>query len=514
MATALQLEEISKTFPGVIANDHINLEVRQGEIHGLLGENGAGKSTLMNILFGLYRPDSGNVFIQGKRVDIQSPRDALNAGIGMVHQHFMLIPVFTAVENLILGDEPQNGIQLDIDKAVNEADHLSQEYGLFVEPLVKVKNMSVCQQQRLEILKALRRKVNVLILDEPTSILTPQEINELYQIMDRLRDGGCSIIFISHKLNEILTITDRITVLRAGKVVGSVNTKETNKRQLTKMMVGREVMMDLDRNKPAIGKEVLKVKDLLVKNKLGMCVVNKVNFCVHAGEIVGIAGIDGNGRKEIVDVLSGLRPATSGEVFLDGEEVTNLSADILRGKGFAHIPEDRQRRGLLMESPLHENAILGFQERDAFNKGPFLIQDNIIQFTKTIIKKFDVRASSVRVLSKTLSGGNQQKLIFGRELSYSPKLLIAAEPSRGVDVGATEFMHKTLIQQARTGTGILLCSSDLDETMAISDRILVLYKGEIVAEYKANEATKEEVGLAMAGGHSGEMDERIEMVKE
>ena len=501
MSLAVEMRNIVKRFPGVIANNNVNLEVRQGEIHGLLGENGAGKTTLMNVLYGLYHPDGGEMLIDGEEVTFQSPRDAIAAGIGMVHQHFMLIPVFTVAENLVLGEEPiRDGITLDIESAEAEVQRISEKYGLIVDPTARVEDISVGIQQRVEILKALMRGARTMILDEPSAVLTPQEVEELYAVMEQLRADGRTFIFISHKLHEVLRITDRVTVLRNGNVIGTVNTKETDERELARMMVGRNVVLQVKKSKATPGEPVLRVDGLSANDYRDLPAVKDVSFDVKAGEIVGIAGIEGNGQTELVEVLTGLRKAQSGNVFLDEQEVTGLPPAELFQRGLAHIPEDRHRRGLILDFMIAENAVMGYQDSPPFARGPQLLMRKVYEFAQDVVEKFDVRTPSIRQNASTLSGGNQQKLIVGREFERQPQVLIAAQPTRGLDVGAIEFVHQQLIDERDAGKGVLLISLELSEIMALSDRILVMYNGEIVGTTTAEGATKEMLGLMMAGG--------------
>jgi ABC-type uncharacterized transport system ATPase subunit len=501
MPLAVEMRNIVKQFPGVVANDGVNLEVRQGEIHGLLGENGAGKTTLMNVLYGLYHPDGGQILIDGEEVTFHSPGEAIAAGIGMVHQHFMLIPVFTVAENLVLGDEPvRGGVTLDIERAEKGVQELSERYGLMVDPAARVEDISVGIQQRVEILKALQRGARTMILDEPSAVLTPQEVEELYAVMEQLRADGRTFIFISHKLHEVLRITDRVTVLRDGKVIGTVNTAETNERELARMMVGRDVVLRIQKDKSTPGEPVLRVEGLSANDYRDLPAVRDVSFEVKTGEIVGIAGIEGNGQTELIEVLTGLRPPQEGHVFLDGNDVTGQPPVRLFHQGMAHIPEDRHRRGLILDFNIAENVILGYQDDPPFARGPQLLMRKVFEFAQQVVSKFDVRTPDIRLHADTLSGGNQQKLIVGRELERHPRVLIAAQPTRGLDVGAIEFVHQQLVNERDAGKGVLLISLELSEIMSLSDRILVMYNGEIVGTTTAEDATEEMLGLMMAGG--------------
>lgn len=500
MTQAVEMLNIVKRFPGVFANDGVNLEVHKGEIHGLLGENGAGKTTLMNILYGLYRADEGRILVEGIETRFTDPGDAIAAGIGMVHQHFMLIPVFTVAENLVLGHEPRRGAGLDIRTAEQQVRELSDRYGLKVDPTARIEDISVGIQQRVEILKALQRGARTMILDEPTGVLTPQEVEELYAVMGQLRGDGRTFIFISHKLHEVLRITDRVTVLRDGKVVGTVKSAETNERELARMMVGREVVLRVQKPEGKPGRPSLRVEGLSTTDYRNLPAVRNVSFEVREGEIVGIAGIEGNGQTELVEALTGLRKPTGGAIFLDEQEITSLPPAELLHRGLAHIPEDRHRRGLIMDFTIAENAVLGFQDDPPFVRGPQLLMRKVYEFARMVVRKFDVRTPTVRATAKTLSGGNQQKLIVGREFERHPRVLIAAQPTRGLDVGATEFVHQQLLNERQAGKGVLLVSLELSEIMSLSDRILVMYEGEIVGTSTPDAATEEGLGFMMAGG--------------
>ncbi len=493
----LKLKGITKRFGSLVANDRIDLEVRQGEIHALLGENGAGKSTLMNILYGLYTPDEGEIEWKGKPVRLDGPGHAIRLGIGMVHQHFMLVPVFTVAENIVLGREP-GGQLLDMKKAIADVEEISRRYGLHVNPRAKVEEISVGQQQRVEILKALYRGAELLILDEPTAVLTPQEVQELGQIMRSLVQQGKTIIIITHKLKEILAFADRVTVIRRGKKIATVDARSQTEDELAALMVGREVKLRVDKTPAQPGEPVLQVENLSVKDAGGSLRVNDVSFEVRAGEIVGIAGVDGNGQTELIEALAGLRRASGGRVLLGGKEITNLPPGEIRESGLGHIPEDRQRRGLVLDFSVSENAVLGQQRKYA--SWGMLQYDKMKELARQIIEAFDVRPPEPEYRARALSGGNQQKVIVGREMLREPDLLVAAQPTRGLDVGAIEFIHKRLIEARDRGKAVLLVSLELDEVMNLADRILVMYKGQIVAEVPAHEATEEGLGLLMAGG--------------
>jgi len=500
MTTVLELRGITKTFPGVLANDNINLALEQGEIHALLGENGAGKTTLMNILYGLYKPDKGEILAQGKKINIHDPNDAITHGIGMVHQHFMLIPVMTVTENVMLGVEPtRNGIFLDKDKVAKHIREISAQYGLEVDPEACIKDLPVGIQQRVEIIKVLYRQADILILDEPTAVLTPQEVEGLFKILQTLIDAGKSIIFITHKLKEVMAVADRITVLRLGRTVGTVSPKAVTPEKLATMMVGREVNLVV-RKKPAQPKgPALEVKNLYVRDERRNMVVNGVSFDVRKGEILGVAGVQGNGQTELVYALTGLLLAEAGEMLLLGKAVQHTSPRAIIERGVAHIPEDRQKHGLLLSFPLHDNFVLCNYYLPPFAKGLSLQQNVIVENGEKLIRQFDVRTPSVFVNASALSGGNQQKVIVGREFSRPIELLIASQPTRGLDVGSIEYIHTRIIEKRDEGTAVLLVSSELDEILALSDRIAVMYRGQIVEIVDANKTSKEYIGLLMAG---------------
>jgi simple sugar transport system ATP-binding protein len=500
MATVLELRGITKSFPGVLANDNVNLSLEQGEIHALLGENGAGKTTLMNILYGLYKQDKGEILVNNQIVNIQTPNDAIALGIGMVHQHFMLIPVMTVTENVMLGVEPtRNGIFLDKAKVAKRIREISEQYGLEVDPDSYIKDLPVGIQQRVEIIKVLYREANILILDEPTAVLTPQEVEGLFKILQTLIDKGKSIIFITHKLKEVMAVADSITVLRAGRTVGTVLPKEVNPEKLATMMVGREVNLVVDKKPAKPNGTALEVGNLYVRNERKHMVVNGISFDVHKGEVLGIAGVQGNGQTELVYALTGLLPLESGTIKLLGELVHHTSPRHIIERGVAHIPEDRQKHGLILSFPLHDNFVLCTYYVPPFAKGVALQQQVINANGEKLIKQFDVRTPSVFVNASTLSGGNQQKVIVGREFSRPIELLIASQPTRGLDVGSIEYIHSRIIEKRDEGTAILLVSSELDEILALSDRIAVMYRGQIMDIVDAGKATKEYLGLLMAG---------------
>nr|WP_269467431.1 ABC transporter ATP-binding protein [Anoxybacter fermentans] len=493
------MKGITKVFPGVVANDNINFELKKGEIHALLGENGAGKTTLMKILYGLYRPTSGEIYVNGKRVDIDSPNKAIELGIGMVHQHFMLIPPFTVAENIVLGSEPAQMGVLDTEEMIRQVEEISDRYGLSVDPRAKVQDISVGMQQRVEILKALYRGADILILDEPTAVLTPQEVQELIAIMDKLTEQGKSIIFITHKLKEVKAISDRVTVIRRGKVIDTVNTEDVDTHELARMMVGREVILEVEKEPAKPGETILKVENLHALNDRGLPALRGVSFEVRAGEILGIAGVEGNGQSELTEVLTGLRPLTEGSIEFRGEEVSRLTTRQRIEAGISYIPEDRHKRGLVLDYSLSDNMILGHHYKKPFAKGINLNYPVIHSNARELIEEFDVRTPNEEALAKNLSGGNQQKVIIARELSRDPDLLIAAQPTRGVDVGAIEFIHKRIVEQRDAGKAVLLISLELDEILSLSDRIAVIYEGQIVDIIDAKDATEEELGLMMAG---------------
>ena len=499
----VEMRTITVRFPGVIANDNVNLDVYPGEILALLGENGAGKTTLMNVLYGLYKPDEGEIRIHGQPVSIANPNDAIKLGIGMVHQHFMLIAPFTVAENIVLGVEPVNvGGKLDMDKAIHDVEELSKQYGLVVDPHARIETISVGMQQRVEILKALYRGAEVLILDEPTAVLTPQEVDELAVIMRSLVRQGKSIIFITHKLREVIAISDRVTVLRRGKCVGTGETKNTTQEELAQMMVGRKVVLSVDKEPVKTGDTVLSVQNLHARGSRNLPALKGVSFDVKAGEIVGIAGIEGNGQCELVETLTGLRKATSGHIYVNGTNLANSNPRALIEEGVAHIPEDRQNRGLILDFTVAENFILRNYYKPPFAQGINLDYRKVHAHARELIEEFDVRTPSENVPVRSLSGGNQQKVVVARELSGEPQLLIASQPTRGLDVGAIEFVHRRLLAQRDQGKAILLISLELEEVMSLSDRILVIYEGQIVGEMTPDEATEGELGLLMAGGHA------------
>lgn len=500
MAPVLELRGITKRFPGVLANDNIDFILEQGEIHAMLGENGAGKTTLMNILYGLYRPDDGEIYIQGEKKEIFTPNDSINAGVGMVHQHFMLIPVFTVTENVMLGVEPTRvGVFLDREETANRILEISDNYKLEVDPNAYIRDLPVGVQQRVEIIKLLYREANILILDEPTSVLTPQESDELFKIMRSLTEQGKSIIFITHKLREVLDAADRITVIRQGKVIGTTTPTKADQNKLAAMMVGREVDLAVKKPPANIREKILSVENLMVCDDRNQVIVNDVSFDVHSGEILGIAGVQGNGQTELVEALTGLRQPVEGQITLLEEDITRANPRRITELGTAHIPEDRQRDGLVLAYPVADNLVLNTYYIEPFSKGAVLQPDAILASAIEVIENFDIRTPSPLTQVGSLSGGNQQKVIVGREFSRPIKLLVAAQPTRGLDVGSIEYIHNRLIEKRDSGVAILLVSTELDEIMQLSDRIAVMYRGQIVGILPSEDATKEKIGLLMAG---------------
>jgi general nucleoside transport system ATP-binding protein len=503
-APVLELRGITKQFPGVLANDHIDFDLRRGEVHALLGENGAGKSTLMSILYGLYTADSGEFLMDGKPITIGSPKHAIELGIGMVHQHFMLIPVMTVTENIVLAQEPRHaGVLLDYDVAAKRVRELSESFGLAVDPHARISGITVGQQQRVEILKALYRGAEILILDEPTAVLTPQEAKELFEIINELKAQGKSIIFITHKLNEVLEIADRISVLRRGKLVETIPREGATEAGLARSMVGREVLLRVEKPPAQPGEPLLQVKDLVVRDDRGLEAVRDVSFEVRTGEIVGIAGVDGNGQSELIDALTGLRHPASGSISTAGEDISRATARQALDAGVGHIPEDRQRRGLVLDFNLAENLALHDFGREPFSKLGWINPRSWLRWARGLLQEFDVRGGGPTTRGASLSGGNQQKVVIAREVSRNPSVLIAAQPTRGLDVGAIEFVHRRLVEQRDAGKAVLLVSLELEEIVSLSDRILVLYEGRIVAEFPPD-VTEEELGFAMVGGGQSE----------
>jgi general nucleoside transport system ATP-binding protein len=501
-AALLELRGITKRFPGVLANDDVNFDLRAGEVHALLGENGAGKSTLMNILYGLYTPDEGQVILRGKPIDLGSTKAAIEHGIGMVHQHFMLIPVMTVAENIVLAIEPRHAVVLmDYDAARKRVRELSERYGLLVDPDARIDRISVGQQQRVEILKALYRGAEILILDEPTAVLTPQEAKELFEIIRSLTDQGKSIIFISHKLNEVLEVADRVTTLRRGVVVDTIDAEGATEEGLARMMVGREVLLRVDKKAAQPAEPLLQVENLSVIDDRGLETVHNVSFQVRAGEILGLAGVDANGQSELIDAIAGLRHVNSGRIVVDGHDMTNAHAKETLDAGVGHIPEDRHRRGLVLPFSLTENLALHAYRHAPNSRRGLLNLRAMVARTRKLLAEFDVRGGTPATPAFALSGGNQQKVVLAREIDGDPKVLIAAQPTRGLDVGAIEFVHRRLVEQRDAGRAVFLVSLELEEILSLSDRILVIYEGRIVGEFPPT-ATEEELGFAMTGGRA------------
>jgi simple sugar transport system ATP-binding protein len=500
----LELRGITKRFPGVLANDHVDFDLNRGEVHALLGENGAGKSTLMNILYGLYHPDEGEILINGKPVTIDSPKAAIELGIGMVHQHFMLVPVMTVAENIVLASEPKRaGVFLDYGASLDKVRELASSFNFAIDPDAKVEGITVGQQQRVEILKALYRGAEILILDEPTAVLTPQEADELFGILQTLQREGMSIIFISHKLREVLEIAERITVLRRGKKIDTVPREGATQDTLARLMVGREVLLRVDKTPAKPGESLLKVENLMIQDDRGLQAVRGISFDVRAGEIVGLAGVDGNGQTELIDGMTGLRPVQDGQVKVAGTDVTTESAHGHLDSGLGHIPEDRHRRGLVLNFTLAENLVLHDYDKQPYAHFGWMHPGRIVSAARKLLKEFDVRGGGPQTPASALSGGNQQKVVVAREVSRDPKVLIAAQPTRGLDVGAIEFVHRRLVEERDEGRAVFLVSLEIDEILSLSDRILVIYEGRIVEEY-GPDVSEQQLGIAMTGGTTKE----------
>ncbi len=495
----LEARNVTKIFPGVVANKDVNLQLRQGEVLALLGENGAGKSTLMNILYGLYHQDGGEILVDGAPVRVKSPSEAIKLGIGMVHQHFMLVPVFTVAENIMLGTETTRGAQLDLDHTRARIRELSARYGLHIDPDAYVKDLSVGQQQRVEIVKALYRNARILILDEPTAVLTPQEADDLFVVLRELVAQGTSIIFISHKLREVLAIADRVVVLRRGVVVGETRPADATPQSLAEMMVGRSVILQVAKNTQAPGEIVLTCERLQTTDDRGHPVVEDVSFTVRAGEVLGLAGVQGNGQTELVEALTGLRPVTGGSFSIGSTVLTGATPRDISEAGCGHVPEDRQEHGLVLSYSVADNLVLNRYYQRPFARGVQIDEGAIDKNAVDLVAKYDIRTPSAHTPVATLSGGNKQKVIIARELSRPLKLLIASQPTRGVDVGSIEFIHKNIIAERDAGTAVLLVSAELDEILALSDRIAVMYKGRIVDIVDTRSTNREELGLMMAG---------------
>lgn len=498
----IEMVGITKIFPGIIANDQIHLDLAKGEIHALLGENGAGKSTLMSVLFGLYIPESGQIKKNGQVIKINNPNDANHYGIGMVHQHFKLVDVFSVLDNILLGAEPMNGMIIDRQKAKKEILALSNQYKLAIDIDAKIEDISVGMQQRVEILKMLYRKNDILIFDEPTAVLTPQEIDELMKILKNLKLEGKSILFISHKLNEIMAVSDRVTVLRKGKSVGTLTTNKTNPRELSNLMVGREISFEVEKAKIERGGVGLSIRELTyISPRTKKPIVNCVSFDVKRGEIVGLAGIEGNGQSELAYLIAGLLKASHGQIFIKDQEVTNASVRKRNDLGFAHIPEDRHKYGLILDAPLYQNLTLKKYHRAPFQKQGIIQKKQWFKLANRLIDRFDVRSGKgIQSQTRSLSGGNQQKAIIAREIDSNADVMLAVQLTRGLDVGAIEYIHAQILEQRKEGKAILMVSLELEEIMKLSDRILVMFDGQIVAELNPKETTKETIGLYMAGG--------------
>ena len=499
----LELKNISKSFGHVQANKNINLTINRGTIHGIIGENGAGKSTLMSIVFGLYQANSGSIKVNGKEIKLKSPKDSIINGIGMVHQHFMLVENFTVLENIILGFEGELVFGKNLEKAKKDLKNLCDTYKLNIDLNSTISDLSVGFRQRVEILKSLYRGAEILILDEPTGVLTPQEVDELFKILRSLKEEGKTIVLITHKLIEIMDLTTEVSVMRQGEMVGHTKTENTNKEQLAEMMVGRSVLLRLDKSEVKTGDVVFKVENLTVKDDLDVTRVKNVNLEIRAGEILGLAGVTGNGQTELLEALSGIRKVESGEIYLEGKKISDsqnfLDPRELKERGLAHVPEDRQRMGLVTDFKAYENLIFGYQDQQPFSKSSILNHRDIISHSKKIMEEYDVRPQSPNLITSNFSGGNQQKIILSRELNENPKVLLVGQPTRGVDIGAIEFIHQRLIDMRDRGAAILLVSVELDEVLSLSDRIIVMFDGNIVGEKENKNVTDRELGLLMAG---------------
>ncbi len=498
-APALELRQITKRFGTLVANRSVDFELRRGEIHALLGENGAGKSTLMNVLYGLHQPDEGQILLGGEPVSIDSPRRAIGLGIGMVHQHFMLVPVMTVAENLVLGAEPRSGLLLDYKRAASSVRELSERFGLAVDPDARVEDLGVGAQQRVEILRALFRGAKVLVLDEPTAVLTPQEAQDLFVVLRTLTAEGTSVVFISHKLNEVLDIADRVTVLRRGEKIDTVSTDGATERSLASLMVGREVLLRVEKSEHKTGEPLLELEGLCAHDDRGLPAVREVSLEVRAGEIVGLAGIDENGQSELIETIMGLRKPDAGSVRVAGRDVTHAGPRDTLASGVSHIAEDRHRRGLVLEFSLAENLALREYKTKRFSSSGFISPKKMVAWARKLLKEFDVRGGDPSTRAGALSGGNQQKVVIARELNADPKVIIAAQPTRGLDVGAIEFVHRRLVEARDAGCGVLLVSLELEEVRSLSDRVLVIYEGEIVTELPP-ESSEEDFGVYMTGG--------------
>ena len=499
----LELKNINKSFGHVQANKNINLTIKKGTIHGIIGENGAGKSTLMSIVYGLYQADTGSINVSGKEIKLRSPRDSIESGIGMVHQHFMLVENFTVIENIVLGFEGEFVFGKKLEKAKEDLQKLCETYKLNIDLDSVISDLSVGFRQRVEILKSLYRGAEIFILDEPTGVLTPQEVDELFKILRSLKEEGKTIVLITHKLNEIMDLTSEVSVMRQGEVVGHTKTTDTNKEKLAEMMVGRSVLLRLNKAEAKLGDVVFKVENLTVKDDLDVTRVKNVNFEIRSGEILGLAGVTGNGQTELLEALSGIRKVESGAIYLNDEKISDkdnlLDPRELKEKGLAHVPEDRQRMGLVTDFKAYENLIFGYHDQEPYSKSSILRDGDILSFSKKVMEEYDVRPRSPQLITSNFSGGNQQKIILSRELNENPKILLVGQPTRGVDIGAIEFIHQRLIDMRDKGTAILLVSVELDEVLSLSDRILVMFDGNIVGERVNKDVTDRELGLLMAG---------------
>ena len=499
----LELKNINKSFGHVQANKNINLKITQGTIHGIIGENGAGKSTLMSIVYGLYQADSGTISVSGKEIKLKSPRDSIESGIGMVHQHFMLVENFTVLENIVLGFEGEFVFGEKLKKAKQDLKNLCDTYKLNIDLDSVIFDLSVGFRQRVEILKSLYRGAEIFILDEPTGVLTPQEVDELFKILRSLKEEGKTIVLITHKLNEIMDLTSEVSVMRQGEVVGHTKTTDTNKEKLAEMMVGRSVLLRLNKEEAKLGDVVFKVENLTVKDDLDVTRVKNVNLEIRAGEILGLAGVTGNGQTELLEALSGIRKVESGTIYLNDEKISDkdnlLDPRELKEKGLAHVPEDRQRMGLVTDFKAYENLIFGYHDQEPYSKSSILKDNDILSYSQKVMEEYDVRPRSPQLITSNFSGGNQQKIILSRELNENPKILLVGQPTRGVDIGAIEFIHQRLIDMRDKGAAILLVSVELDEVLSLSDRILVMFDGNIVGERINKDVTDRELGLLMAG---------------
>ncbi len=498
METLIRIEQLTKRFPQVLANDNISLDLHKGEIHCLLGENGAGKSTLAECLYGFYKPDSGTITFKGVPVKLSSPSDAIDLGIGMVHQHFVLVPPLTVIENVVVGIQ-DTGFILDLKNAERKLEEICETYGIHLDLQAKIWQLSVGEQQWVEILKALYVGSELLILDEPTAVLTPQETERFFETLKQMTRDGLSILLITHKLNEVMQVSDRVTVLRRGKLVATVNTAETTKSELAKMMIGREVIFRVHKAESTRNEPVLEVRDLYALGEKGQQVIQGISFTLHRGEILGIAAISGNGQRELFEVLAGVRRAKSGQILLEGEDITNRSSSYIMVRGVGHIPEDRLHEGLIPDFGISENLILGQQRSVMYRRGPFLNLEQIRKFAKMCISTFEIKTPSLSLPTKFLSGGNIQKVILAREFTQCPQCLLANQPTRGLDVGVIEYVHRRLLEKRAEGVGILLASEDLDEIIDLSDRIAIVFKGQIMGILESKSADYEKIGLLMAG---------------